>query len=266
LPEKLQQTRKLIMRIEGQSKPAPHKILQTSLLSLTVALTISGCVSQGTYNELAQQHDTLKQEYERLSKQNRALQGNIKLFRNRETMTAQEREQLKQELALTNEALVMTTQEATATTTLYDKLVKDLAGEMANQQVTIKQMESGVNVHLPEEVLFASGSADVSTEGKVVLHKVALDLIDVPFQTIVGGFTDNVPISKRLAAKFPTNWDLAAARATQVVRLLEESGVPSAQLVAVSFGENQPIANNDDSKGRAQNRRIEIRLRPVVVE
>lgn len=254
------------MLIDISSRPMHSGIIRISLLSLACVITMGGCVSQGTYNQLAQDRDKLKQENEQLLKQNRALQGNVKLSRNRENMTAQEREQLKQELAISNETLATTTKEAKAVTTLYDKLVKDLAGEVANQKVTIHQMQSGVNVQLPAEVLFESGSADVSTEGKVVLHKVALELKEVPFQTIVGGFTDNVAISKRLAPQFPTNWDLAAARATQVVRLLEQSGVPSDQLVAVSFGENQPIADNDNPQGRAQNRRIEIRLRPVVVE
>jgi chemotaxis protein MotB len=254
------------MRIETNSGSIGGSILTKSVLLVSIAMVFGGCVSQGSYNELAQERDKLQQENEQLMKQNRALQTNMKLSRNRENMSEMEREQLKQELAISNEALVTTTKEANATTQLYDKLVKNLAGEMANQQVTIQQMQSGVNVQLPAEVLFESGSSKVSTEGQVVLHKVALDLKDVPFQTIVGGFTDNVPISKRLATQFPSNWDLAAARATQVVRLLEQSGVPSEQLVAVSFGENQPIADNEDPKGRELNRRIEIRLRPVVVE
>lgn len=127
-------------------------------------------------------------------------------------------------------------------------------------------MQSGVNVNLPEGILFDSGSSEVKKTGEIVLHKVAKELWDVPYQTIVGGFTDNVPISQRLVEKFPSNWDLAAARATNVVRMLEESGVPKERLVAVSFGENQPVASNDSTEGRAQNRRIEIRLRPVMVE
>ena len=90
-------------------------------------------------------------------------------------------------------------------------------------------------------------------------------MAEVPFQVIVGGYTDNVPVGKNLMAKYPTNWDLAAARAVEVVRVLENSGVPQEQLRAVSFGENMPIATNDSAEGRAQNRRIEIRLRPVVV-
>ena len=254
------------MKINAEYKTTTVACSRNICFAATMVIAMSGCVSQSTYKDLEQERDMLKQENAQLSKQNQVLQGNLKLARNQESLTADEREKLKQELAITSEALVITTQEANAVNALYDKLVKHLAGEVASQQVTIQQMQSGVNVQLPEELLFQSGSADVNTEGKVVLHKVALDLIGVPFQTIVGGFTDNVPISKRLATQFPTNWDLAAARATQVVRLLEESGVSSAQLVAVSFGENQPIADNNDPEERAKNRRIEIRLRPVVVE
>ena len=149
---------------------------------------------------------------------------------------------------------------------LYEQLVNNLATEVDRQEITIKQMQSGVTLHLPEGVLFDSGSAQVKKTGTKVLNKVAKELQDVPYQTIVGGFTDNVPISKKLAQQFPSNWDLAAARATSVVRLLEDNGVPKGRLVAVSLGENQPVASNDTAEGRAQNRRIEIRLRPVIVE
>ncbi len=125
---------------------------------------------------------------------------------------------------------------------------------------------AGVNLNLPEGILFDSGSADVKKTGEAVLQKVAKELKAISYQTIVGGFTDNVPISKRLAQQFPSNWDLAASRATNVARMLEGSGVPKGRLVVVSFGENQPVAPNDTVEGRAQDRRIEIRLRPVVVE
>ena len=62
-----------------------------------------------------------------------------------------------------------------------------------------------------------------------------------------------------------SNWDLAGARSARVVAVLQESGIPEEQLVSVSFGANQPLASNDSPDGRAQNRRIEVRLRPVVV-
>jgi len=162
--------------------------------------------------------------------------------------------------------LVETRKKAMTEAALYEQLVNNLATEVDRQEITIKQMQSGVILNLPEAVLFDSGSAKVKKTGTKVLNKVAKELQDVPYQTIVGGFTDNVPVSKKLAQQFPSNWDLAAARATSVVRLLEENGVPQERLVAVSLGENQPIASNDTPQGRAQNRRIEIRLRPVVIE
>lgn len=229
------------------------------LMVCVVGLGLVGCVSQGQYDALMEENQKLQKENQALSKEKMALKGNVKLTRNQLDTTTQE-------LVATSDALAVTATKAVVVTTLYDELVNELSSELANKSVTIEQMQSGVNVNLPEDVLFSSGSAAVKTNGQVVLHKVAGELKDVPFQTIVAGFTDNVPISKRLADQFPSNWDLAAARATEVVRLLEDSGVPGERLVSVSFGENNPVAPNDSAEGRAQNRRIEIRLRPVVVE
>lgn len=228
-------------------------------VALLTAIIASGCVSQGSY-------DAVVQERDKLQKENNAMQQNMKLTRN-------QKEQVKQDLEATTEALVVTSEElqmtkikAMTSAVLYDKLVNKLATEVQSQQITIEQMQSGVNLNLPEGILFDSGSADVKKSGEVVLHKLAKELWDVPYQTIVAGFTDNVPISKRLQEQFPSNWDLAASRATNVVMFLEESGIPKGQLVVVSLGENQPVASNDTAEGRAQNRRIEIRLRPVAVE
>jgi chemotaxis protein MotB len=233
------------------------KVLLTLASGCIVLLT--GCVSQGNY-------DAVVKERDELAKQNRALQTNMKLTRNEKESVKQELEATSTALAITTEELAETKVEAVTSAVLYENLTKQLALELQSQQITIEQMQSGVNVNLPEGILFDSGSSEVKKTGEIVLHKVAKELWDVPYQTIVGGFTDNVPISQRLVEKFPSNWDLAAARATNVVRMLEESGVPKERLVAVSFGENQPVASNDSTEGRAQNRRIEIRLRPVIIE
>jgi hypothetical protein len=78
------------------------------------------------------------------------------------------------------------------------------------------------------------------------------------------GFSDNVPVGAHLQAQFPSNWELAGARAASVVRMMQAGGVPAAQLMAVSQGENQPIASNATPEGRAQNRRIDVRIRPII--
>jgi chemotaxis protein MotB len=76
----------------------------------------------------------------------------------------------------------------------------------------------------------------------------------------VVGHTDNVPVGKTEQGGFPSNWELSVARATNVVRYLQEVGVPPERMVASGRGEYEPIASNDSAEGRPKNRRIEIML------
>ncbi|MCK7579689.1 MAG: OmpA family protein [Chromatiales bacterium] len=149
---------------------------------------------------------------------------------------------------------------------MFAKLKTELSSELASQKLTLRQLKTGISVDLPEDILFPSGSAVLRDSGREVLAKVSRQLVDANYQIVVSGYTDNVPISGTLAQRFPTNWDLAAARATNVVRLLEENKVPGKKLVAASYGENDPVASNKTEAGRKKNRRIEIHLRPVVKE
>ncbi|MCI0507452.1 MAG: OmpA family protein [Gammaproteobacteria bacterium] len=239
-----------------------NKIRLILVGAVSFIVLLASYVSQGA-------DDALVKEREALAEKIRALEAELALTQKEKDKVAQELEAAKERIDATNKVIIgsyermMDTKSEAA---LYEKLVNSLAAEVESRQITIQQMQSGVILNLPEAVLFDSGSSQVKQSGTKVLNKVARELLDVPYQTVVGGFTDNVPISKRLAQQFPSNWDLAAARATSVVRLLENSGVPKGRLVVVSLGENQPIASNDTAEGRAQNRRIEIRLRPVIIE
>ncbi len=127
-------------------------------------------------------------------------------------------------------------------------------------------LADGLHILLPHDVLFASGSVELKSEGRKLLGELATEIKEQPYQIAVLGFTDNVPVASQHQAQFPSNWEVAGARAASVVRLMEAEGVPSAQLVAVSQGENQPIASNDTAEGRAQNRRIDVRIRPIVMK
>src|SRR6185312_4221537 len=119
---------------------------------------------------------------------------------------------------------------------------------------------------LVDKVLFDSGEATISTRGAEVLQRVATVLASIDDKQIqVSGHTDDSPISPRLTAQFPTNWELSTARATNVVRFLsEKGGVPGKRLVASGYGPYQPIASNNNAAGRARNRRIEILLTPLL--
>ena len=138
----------------------------------------------------------------------------------------------------------------------YEGLVSDLEHEVAAGQIQIERLRSGLQLNLSQDVLFASGSAALDAGGIEVLRKVARRLTGLPHDVEVRGHTDDVPIGSR----YPSNWELAAARASSVVRLLAEEGVDPTRLIAVSLGEFEPVDSNETPEGRARNRRIEIRL------
>jgi chemotaxis protein MotB len=145
-------------------------------------------------------------------------------------------------------------------------LAAELEPELELGLVAVRLTESGLEVELAEPVLFRSGSAELSDKGRALLVRMAGDLRTTPYPVLVAGYTDDVPIGGALAETWPTNWDLAAARASRVVAVLESGGVPGRQLLAVSFGPNDPVAPNDSPEGRARNRRIELHIRPIPSE
>jgi len=151
-------------------------------------------------------------------------------------------------------------QEIAGLRSTYEGLVSDLEAELADGQIEIQQLRDGLQLNMAQEVLFPSGSAEVSSGGQAVLAKVADRVGDAPYVVVVQGHTDDVPIS---TGRFPSNWELAGARASRVVRILARDGIPPERLSAVSYGEHSPRAENDSAKGRARNRRIEITLKPI---
>jgi chemotaxis protein MotB len=130
--------------------------------------------------------------------------------------------------------------------------------------IKMELLKDGLHLVLSDEILFPTASAELNDTGREVLTKLVEELEQLPYQIGVIGYTDNVPVGGRLAARYPSNWELAGARAASVVRLFQGAGIPLEQLVAVSHGEGRPIASNNTPEGRRQNRRIEVRLRPVV--
>jgi chemotaxis protein MotB len=146
----------------------------------------------------------------------------------------------------------------------YDTLVTDLKTEIEEGQITITQLADRLSVSMVDRIIFPSGEADITPAGVKVLQRVGNVLKNTKNKIIrVEGHTDNVPISSRLVKQFPTNWELSTARATNVVRFLQEkAGIDPARLQAVGLAEYHPVASNSSPKGRAQNRRIEIALLP----
>ena len=145
----------------------------------------------------------------------------------------------------------------------YESLLEKMKSEISQGQVTISELKGKLTVNMVDSILFDSGKAEVKKGGLELLGKVISILKDVTDKSIrIEGHTDNVQISRALAQRYPTNWELSAARAINVTRYLQDQGVDPANLSAVAYGEWKPVATNDTAEGRAKNRRIEIILVP----
>jgi chemotaxis protein MotB len=145
----------------------------------------------------------------------------------------------------------------------YESLLEKMKTEISKGQVTISELKGKLTVNMVDSILFDSGKAEVKKGGLEILGKVISILKDVNDKSIrIEGHTDNVQISRTLAQRYPTNWELSAARAINVARYLQGEGIDPGQLSAVAYGEWKPVADNDAAEGKAKNRRIEIILVP----
>lgn len=114
---------------------------------------------------------------------------------------------------------------------------------------------------LPADALFEPGTATLTPAGAARLDALAGELQTQYTGHVVRveGHTDSVPLGPSLADRYPSNWELSAARATTVVRyLIEQHELPSGQIEAVGYGATRPVARNDSAEGRRQNRRVRI--------
>jgi len=145
----------------------------------------------------------------------------------------------------------------------YEDLLEKMKSEISQGQVTISELKGRLTVNMVDSILFDSGKAEVKKGGLEILGKVVSILKGVSDKSIrIEGHTDDVQISRALAQRYPTNWELSAARAINVTRFLQDQGIDPANLSAVAYGEWKPVATNDTAEGRAKNRRIEIVLVP----
>jgi chemotaxis protein MotB len=148
--------------------------------------------------------------------------------------------------------------------TTYDALIADLKEQIEKREVTIEAFEKRISVSFVDRILFDFGKETVTPEGREVLEKVGGILKDVQDRQIrVIGHTDDIPILPEYRYRFPSNWELSAARAAAVVRHFErETGLDPRNLEAVGRSFYHPVASNETADGRSQNRRVEIIIAP----
>ncbi len=139
---------------------------------------------------------------------------------------------------------------------LENELQQKIAQAGLSQSVSVTSTVRGVEVSLNASLLFASGSAKVAPKAQKLLFQLGAVFTTVPNDIEVAGYTDSVPIR---SAKYPSNWQLSAMRAANVVYVLAHvSGIHPQRLSIAAFGHYHPIATNRTSQGRRLNRRVNI--------
>jgi len=197
------------------------------LLLCVASVPLSGCVSQGTYDDLQQQYTTLQGQYGDLQGQYQQLQR----------ASAAQAAQSAADLAAAKK-------------------------EAAAEQAQIGRFQEAIKFTVNSDLLFRPGSWEMSPRGQDLIAKLAPKL--APYQQnklVVNGYTDNTPISPALKRQGVTsNEVLSQKRAEAVMQDLISAGVKPDMISARGFGEASPIASNKTAQGRAQNRRVEVTL------
>ena len=222
--------------------------LHVAGVAFAAAVALAGCVSKGDYQKLETDKNG---EIAALKKDKTALEQQKASLEQQKAESKKQIDALEQQKA----QLAAASQQDKSQ---YDALVAGLTEEVKKGELQVRQYKDMLTVDVAEQLFFDSGRADLKDTGKAVLKKVGEAVKGYNDKVIrVVGHTDNVPIKTRT---FPSNWELSVARATTVVRFLQENGIPPERMVASGRAEYQPVAENDTPEGRKKNRRIEITL------
>ncbi len=221
--------------------------------------------------ELKKLNEALTQkEQELMAKENAVTNAQAQLEKAQSTLAEKEASNLQLESSLrdrekrVNELETAIQEQENKSKALKDKLSNALLG-FNESELTVEQRNGKVYVSLSQDLLFASGSANINVNGKKALAKLAEVMIKNPdIDITIEGHTDNIPFRGRGDMK--DNWDLSVLRSTAIVRELIKNGVAPTQILASGRGEYFPISDNSTKEGRAKNRRSDIILAPKLDE
>jgi len=235
------------------------------VLALALPLALACGPSKAEYDAKAQEAEAAKQQVSQLQQQLAGDEQQIAQLKSSlgiaqsQAMTDDQRAQL--------EEAKRAVQEAQERGKLLDDLNTKFKHLIDAGHLKVTTRHGRVVLQLKNDVLFDTGDADLKPDGKKAVAEVAATLRTVGAKRFqVAGHTDAAPITSATKAKFPTNWELSAARAISVVKLLTSEGVDPTILSAAGYGPYDPVASNATPDGAAKNRRIEITLVPNVAD
>ena len=267
-----------------------------SVVVLCAAMLFTGCVNKKTYENLRANYDQLQSEYAGLQSlyndakvdlaqksangssleqrladaqaQNKELKEQLKALQasldNSINSGSANISKLVDEINASNKYIKQLVEAKSKSDSLNLALTNKLTRSLSKselQDVDVKVLKGVVYISLNDNMLYRSGSYEISPAAGETLAKIAKIITDYDdYEVLVEGNTDNVPISK---TNIRNNWDLSCLRASSVVQALQNQyGVNPSRLTAGGRGEYNPLEPNDTADGRARNRRTQIIITP----
>lgn len=268
------------------------KINLSSIILVIATVFVSSCVSTKKFNSLQANYNSLLDKNSELTRSGEECKNNldmasVKISGLQEQIDA-EREHVKSLQSALDKCLTSAGQGNVNISKLVDeinasnKYIQELIASKSKsdslnmvltnnltrslskdemQDVDVKVLKGVVYISLSDNMLYKSGSYEISDKAGATLAKIAKIITDYKdYDVLIEGNTDNVPISK---PNIRNNWDLSALRASSVVQALQNNyGVDPIRLTAGGRGEYNPVASNDTPDGKSKNRRTEIIITP----
>lgn len=240
---------------------------------LLMAVVLSGCVTQGTYDAMLADRNQVISDRD---KKVQDLEAALKAEEATAKMLSEQVHQLTAKQAELEAAYGKTQSDKNALEGMLEELKRRKAESEARVaefralldkfktlidagKLKVTMREGRMVVELATDILFASGSASLSKDGKAAIAEVTGLLTSIEGRKFqVEGHTDNIPMK----GAYKSNWELASARALTVLHAMVDAGMPSDRISAASFGDSRPTKPNDTPENRASNRRIEIVVVP----
>ncbi len=258
-------------------------VILTALLAVTLGL--GGCVSNKKYQELQMEYQSTRDGLLQcntesksmtyviadLKKQNEELKKSLQDMKSTLDQSMANNQQgnvniakLVDEINASNKYIKELISAKSKSDSLNIALTNKLTRSLTNDElkdVDVKVLKGVVYISLADNMLFKSGSYEISDRAMETLSKIAKIIKDYSdYDVLVEGNTDNVPISR---PNIRNNWDLSALRASSVVQCLQDDfGINPARLTAGGRGEFNPISDNNTEVGKQRNRRTEIIITP----
>ena len=272
------------------------KTFKISVITLACALTLGSCASKKDLLAAQQKYQEAQQKYDNCQNENKDLLVSLAEYKTKsaslENQVAEKNASLKEmntalqamktsldnsinqgganisklvdEINASNKYIKQLIEAKSKSDSLNMALTNRLTRSLSKEElkdVDVQVLKGVVYISLNDNMLYKSGSYEISEAASETLSKIAKTITDYSdYEVLIEGNTDNVPIKK---TNIRNNWDLSALRASSVVQELQNKyGVNPSRLSAAGRGEYNPVSDNDTAEGRAKNRRTQIIITP----